>query len=62
MAEHMSLAAAAGHACGISFKAADYLGKYPAFAWEGSSLRDMDAYPWTTFTIAPPSGQAAPNR
>jgi hypothetical protein len=61
MAEHMSLAAAAGHACGINFKAADYLGKYPAFAWEGSSLRDMDSYPWTTFTIAPPSGQAAPN-
>jgi hypothetical protein len=53
MAEHMSLAAAAGHACGLSFKAADYLRKYPAFAWQESSLRDMDAYPWTTFTIAP---------
>ncbi len=53
MAEHMSLAAAAGHACGLSFKAAGYLRKYPAFAWEESVLRDMDAYPWTTFSIAP---------
>jgi len=53
MGEHMSLAAAAGHACGLSFKAADYLRKYPVFAWEESVLRDMDAYPWTTFSVAP---------
>jgi hypothetical protein len=53
MAEHMSFTAAAGHSCGLSFKAAEYLRKYPQFAWENPLLRDMDAYPWTTLTIAP---------
>jgi hypothetical protein len=53
MAEHMSLTAAAGHSCGISFKAGEYLKKYSQFAWEKSLLRDMDAFPWTTFSIAP---------
>jgi len=60
MAEHMSFTAAAGHACGLSFKSAEYLQKHPGFAWEKSLIRDMDAYPWTTFSCAPPSGQAAP--
>jgi hypothetical protein len=61
MAERMSLRAAAGHACGLNFRAGEYLGEHPEFAWEKPLLRDMDAYPWTTFSIAPPSG-AATNR
>ena len=52
MAAQMSLAVAAGHSCGISFKAAEHLGKHPEFAWQKSLLRDMDAYPWTTFSAA----------
>jgi hypothetical protein len=51
MAEHMSFAAAAGHACGLNFRAAEYLGKRPTSYWEKPLLRDMDAYPWTTFSI-----------
>jgi hypothetical protein len=60
MADRMSFTAAAGHACGLSFKAAEYLRQHSGFAWEKSLLRDMDAYPWTTFSIAPQHGQAAP--
>ncbi|HXW14927.1 MAG TPA: peptidase C45, partial [Terriglobia bacterium] len=60
MAEHMSFTAAAGHACGLSFKSAEYLQKHPGFAWEESLLHDMDAYPWTTFSSVPMSGQVAP--
>ncbi len=52
MAEHMSFAAAAGHACGLSFKAVEYLHVHSGFKWESPLLRDMDAYPWTTFSIA----------
>jgi hypothetical protein len=58
MAAAMSFVAARGHACGISFKAADYLAKHPGFAWEKPLLRDMDAYSWTKFAIAPDHGQA----
>jgi len=53
MAEHMTLSASAGHACGISFKAAKYLREHAGFEWEKVELRDMDAYPWTTFTAEP---------
>ena len=53
MVEHMSFAAAAGHACGLSFKSADYLRDHSKFGWEKPLLRDMNAYPWTTFAIAP---------
>jgi hypothetical protein len=53
MAEHMSFTAAAGHSCGINFKAAEHLSKHPEFSWQKPLLRDMDAYPWTTFSIAP---------
>ncbi|MFZ0962834.1 MAG: C45 family peptidase [Terriglobia bacterium] len=53
MAEHMSFAAAAGHACGLAFKAAEHLRQHPELSWEKSLLRDMDAYSWTTFSIAP---------
>jgi hypothetical protein len=58
MAEHMSFTAAAGHACGLNFKSLEYLHEHSGFSWEKSLLRDMDAYPWTTFTVAPHSGQA----
>jgi len=53
MAEQMSFSAAAGHSCGLHFKSAPYLQEHSGFSWEKSLLRDMDAYPWTTFTIAP---------
>jgi len=52
MAARMSFTAAAGHACGMNFKAAEHLQEHPEFAWEHGVLRDMDAYPWTTFSIA----------
>jgi hypothetical protein len=52
MAERMSFAAAAGHACGIGFKAAEHLKAHPEFAWQKEFLRDMPARPWTVFTTA----------
>jgi hypothetical protein len=61
MAEHMSFTAAAGHACGLSFKAVEYLRQHSGFSWEKALLRDMDAYPWTTFSIAPGPRRTAPN-
>jgi hypothetical protein len=60
MAKRMSFTAAVGHACGLSFKAAEYLRKRSGFSWEKSLLRDMDAYPWTTFSTAPTSAPATP--
>jgi hypothetical protein len=48
----MSFAAAAGHACGKNFKAQDHLKEHPEFNWEQDLLRDMNAYPWTTFSAA----------
>ena len=50
MAAKMSLAAAAGHACGIHFKAAKHLREHPEFSWQKDLLRDMNSAPWTTFT------------
>jgi Phospholipase B len=52
MVAHMSFAAAAGHACGRSFKAKEYLREHPEFNWEQALLRDMNAYPWTTFSVS----------
>src|SRR5208282_2001206 len=52
MVTQMSFAAAAGHACGKSFKAQEHLREHPEFGWEQGLLRDMDAYPWTTFSVA----------
>src|SRR5579872_2306421 len=52
LASEMSLTAAAGHACGMNFKAADHLKAHPEFKWQESLQRDMDAYPWTTFSVA----------
>ena len=52
MAAKMSLAAAAGHACGIHFKAGKHLEEHPEFSWQKDLLRDMNSHPWTTFTAA----------
>jgi hypothetical protein len=50
LAEKMTLTGALGHACGRNFKASDHLKKYPAFAWQKATLRDMPSRPWTTFS------------
>jgi Phospholipase B len=52
MVTQMSFAAAAGHACGKSFKAQEHLREHPEFNWEQGLLRDMNAFPWTTFSAA----------
>jgi hypothetical protein len=52
MVTQMSFAAAAGHACGKNFKAQEHLREHPEFGWEQGLLRDMDAFPWTTFSAA----------
>jgi len=52
MIENMSLAAAAGHCCGIDFKAAEHLRQHPEFDWQSPLLHDMDSQPWTVFAIA----------
>jgi len=49
MAEKMQLVAAAGHACGIDFKAQPLLAAHPEFDWEKDILRDMNSEPWTQF-------------
>ena len=49
LSEQMSLVAAAGHACGISFKAAAHLAQHPEFVWQKGLLGDMDACPWKVF-------------
>jgi hypothetical protein len=50
MAEKLTLAAAAGHACGIHFKAAEHLKKHPEFAWQKEYLHNMNSHPWATFS------------
>jgi len=52
MVAEMSLAATAGHACGMDFKAADHLRAHPEFSWQSSLQRDMKAGAWTTFGVA----------
>ena len=52
LAAEMSFSAAAGHACGLDFKAADHLRAHPEFAWQKALQRDMNAHPWTTFSVA----------
>jgi len=48
----MTFNAAAGHACGKDFKAAAHLSAHPEYDWQKLLQRDMDAYPWTTFSSA----------
>ena len=52
MAEKMSFTAAAGHACGLHFRAAQQLKEHPEFAWQKELLHDMDSRPWTTFRVS----------
>ena len=52
MVSAMSFTAAAGHACGKDFKAQEHLREHPEFDWEQGLLKDMDSFPWTTFTVA----------
>jgi hypothetical protein len=47
MASNMSFFAAAGHACGLNFKAAPHLKEHPEFSWQAPLLRDMPAGKWT---------------
>jgi len=52
MAANMTLSAAAGHACGIGFNAAEHLKAHPEFSWQKDLLRDMPSGQWTTFSSA----------
>jgi hypothetical protein len=52
LAAEMSFSAAAGHACGLDFKAADHLRAHPEFNWQKGLQRDMNAHAWTTFSVA----------
>ena len=49
LAARMSIQAAMGHSCGISFKAAAHLRAHPDQAWQKRFLRDLPAHPWTEF-------------
>jgi hypothetical protein len=52
MIAKMTFTAAAGHACGKNFNAAEHLGAHPEYDWQKSLQRDMNAYPWTSFSVA----------
>jgi len=52
MAAKMQLVAAAGHACGIDFKADQHLQAHPEFTWQKDVLRDMPSGKWTGFEAA----------
>ena len=47
LAAKLTFTAAAGHACGHDFIAAQHLAAHPELAWQKPQLRDMKAYPWT---------------
>lgn len=49
MLRSMTFAAAQGHSCGISFKAAEHLAKHKQYAWQKPYLRDLPARGWTVF-------------
>jgi hypothetical protein len=52
MIANMTFTAAAGHACGKNFKAAEHLSAHPEYTWQEPLQRNMDAYPWTTFSVS----------
>lgn len=54
MASKMTFWAAAGHACGLDFKAKPHLTKHPKYAWQMPLLGDMDAKGWTKIGSAQP--------
>jgi hypothetical protein len=41
--------AAAGHSCGIGFRAAEHLESHPEYAWQAPLLRDLPAGTWAAF-------------
>ena len=49
MAKHMTMEAAMGHSCGLHFRAAEYLKKYPQYGWLKPLLKDLPSRPWTVF-------------
>ncbi len=51
-ASEMTFMAAAGHACGMDFKAADHVRAHPEFSWQKDLQRDMNAHAWTSFSVA----------
>jgi hypothetical protein len=50
-AEKMTMWAALGHACGVSYKASEQLAKHPEFGWMKDILKDMPARGWTKFGV-----------
>jgi hypothetical protein len=52
MMAKMTFNAAAGHACGRNFKAAEHLSAHPEYNWQKPLQRDMNAYPLTAFSAA----------
>jgi len=48
----LSFWAAAGHACGLDFKAADLMKVHPEFAWHKEFLCDMPSRPWTKVGVS----------
>jgi hypothetical protein len=48
-AEKMTMWAALGHSCGVSYKASEQMAKHPEFAWMKDILHDMPARGWTKF-------------
>jgi hypothetical protein len=49
MIRSMALEAALGHACGITFHAAEHVARHPELAWQKPLLRDLVAQPWIPF-------------
>jgi Phospholipase B len=49
MAEHMEMAAQAGHSCGKDFDAASFLHSHKDFGWMKPALVDMKGEKWATF-------------
>lgn len=47
----MAFLAAAGHACGMDFNAAEHLKAHPQFSWQEKLLRDLPARPWTRVSV-----------
>ncbi|MBV9670687.1 MAG: peptidase C45, partial [Acidobacteriales bacterium] len=51
MAEHMEMAAQAGHSCGQTFHAADFLAAHNQYGWMKPVLPDMTGETWAVFKI-----------
>ena len=49
MVAKLSFDAAAGHACGLHFKARPLLAAHPEYRWQQALLGDMDSRRWTVF-------------